>query len=130
MAHDAAAERKRRVLKNSMTATMRRIELLVDRETEALRSRSEIDLKDSNNRKSQALLELGLAARAFEGSALDEDIAAELRALRGKLERNQAMLQLHLDAVREVATIVADTIRDRDWDGTYSEHLGSVGGQR
>lgn len=130
MANEAGVERKRRALMNSMTTTMRRIELLVDQETEALRSRSEIDLKDTNNRKSQALLELGLAARALEGGVLDEDIAARLRSLRGKLERNQAMLQLHLEAVREVATIVADTIRDRDWDGTYSEQLGSGGAQR
>lgn len=129
MAHDAGFERKR-ALMNSMDTTMRRIELLVDRETEALRTRSEIDLKETNNRKSQALLELGLAARALEGSTLDEDIAARLRGLRSKLEANQTMLQLHLEAVREVASIVADTIRDRDWDGTYSEHSGSSGAQR
>ena len=40
----------------SIDLTMLRIEKLVERETEALRSRVDIDLRESNNGKSQALL--------------------------------------------------------------------------
>jgi len=108
--------------------TMQRIELLVDRETEALRTRATIDLKESNNNKSQALLELGLAARSLEGFDLDPDLAARLRMLRGKLEANQSMLRRHLEAVREIAGVVAETIQDSEWDGTYSQHASSGGG--
>ncbi len=113
--------------RNAIDRTMQRIEILVDRETEALRTRTAIDLKESNNNKSQALLELGLAARSLEGIELDSDLVARLRMLRGKLEANQSMLRRHLEAVREIAGVVADTIQDSEWDGTYSQHAGSGG---
>lgn len=114
--------------RNTIDRTMQRIEMLVDRETEALRSRSAIDLKESNNSKSRALLELGLAARSLEGTQLDADLIERLRLLRTKLEVNQIVLRRHLDAVRDVASVVADTIRDREWDGTYSQHVASGAG--
>lgn len=117
------------VTSNMIDRTMQRIEKLVDRETDALRSRAAIDLKESNNSKSQALLEFGLAARSLEGVQLDPDLVQRLKALRGKLEVNQAVLRRHLDAVREVASVVAETIQDSEWDGTYS-HLPGSGGHR
>ena len=111
---------------------MQRIEKIVDRETEALQTRAAIDLKESNNSKSQALLELGLATRGLEGGALDPDLVEGLKVLRTKLAFNQTVLRRHLEAVREVASVVADTIQDRDWDGTYSQHAaaGAYGGYR
>jgi hypothetical protein len=121
---------RRTVARGAIERTMQRIEKLLDRETEALNSRTAIDLKESNNSKSQALLELGLAARYLDGGPLDPELVERLKALRGKLEANQAVLRRHLDAVREVANVVADTIQDREWDGTYSEHAGSGGAPR
>ncbi|MEI9899771.1 MAG: hypothetical protein WDN31_06050 [Hyphomicrobium sp.] len=117
--------------RNSIDRTMQRIEKLLDRETEALRAHAAIDLKESNNSKSQALLELGLATRSLEGIPLDPDLIRRLKLLRTKLETNSAVLRRHLEAVREVANVVADTIQDRDWDGTYSQHAGGgYGGYR
>lgn len=117
-------------LRNTIDRTMQRVEKLIDRETEALRSRTPIDLKESNNGKSQALLELSLATRSLDGALLDPDIVRRLRILRGKLETNQAILRRHLEAVREVANVVAETIQDADWDGTYSQHVVAGGGYR
>jgi hypothetical protein len=114
--------------RNSIHKTMQRIDKILDRETEALQTRAAIDLKESNNNKSQALLELGLATRSLEGIALDPDLIEGLKALRTKLAFNQTVLRRHLDAVREVANVVADTIQDREWDGTYSQHAASGGG--
>ncbi len=113
--------------RNSIDRTMQRIEVLVDIETEALNTRAVIDLKESNNKKSQALLELGLAVRVLEGVQLDPDLVDRIRALRSKLEVNQAVLRRHLEAVREVAGVVAGIIQDKDWDGTYSAHVTSGG---
>lgn len=113
--------------RNAIDQTMQRIEMLIERETEALRSRSAIDLKELSNGKNQALLELGLAARALEGIPLEEELVARLKALRGKLETNRAVLRMHLDAVREVANIVAATIQHSEWDGTYSQSVASGG---
>ena len=116
--------------RSSIDRTMQRIEMMVDRETEALRSRVAIDLRESNNSKSQALLELSLAARTLEGVPLDAELIQRFKALRGKLEVNQAVLRKHLEAVREIASVVSDTIQDREWDGTYSQHNGSGGAYR
>jgi hypothetical protein len=116
--------------RSSIDRTMQRIENLVDRETEALRSRTEIDLRESNNGKSQALLELGLVARTLEGTPVDAELIQRFKALHRKLENNRAILRRHLEAVREIAGVVAGTIKDREWDGTYSQYGGSDGAYR
>lgn len=100
-----------------------RLEDLIDAETAALRSRTKIDLKDFNNRKSLGLLELSRAMRQCDGAPLNEAIRLRLSGLRAKLETNQAVLKMHLEAVREISSIVADTIRNAESDGTYSLSL-------
>ena len=116
--------------RSSIDRTMQRIENLVERETEALRSRAGIDLRESNNGKSQALLELGLVARTLEGIPFDAELIKRLKALHGKLESNRAILRKHLEAVREIAGVISGTIQDVEWDGTYSQHGGAGGAYR
>jgi hypothetical protein len=106
-----------------------RLEEVVEQETAALRSRTAIDLKDFNNRKSQGLLELNRALRGLDGPPKDKAVLARLAGLRAELDVNRAVLEMHLTAVREVATVLADAIRDAESDGTYSPTLG-VGGLR
>jgi hypothetical protein len=104
-----------------------RLEEVVDQETMALRSRAAIDLKDFNNRKSQGLLELNRALRGFDGLANNQVARARLEGLRAKLDVNRAVLKTHLEAVREVATVLADAIRDAESDGTYSPSMRDGG---
>lgn len=113
--------------RSSIEKTMQRVEMVVDSETAALRARAAIDLKDFNNRKSQALLEFSLAVRALDGKTLDSDLVERLKVLRGKLETNRVVLRMHLEAVREIAGVVADTIQDSEGDGTYSQFAGAGG---
>ena len=127
MMQQHGTSRRAREARTSIDRTMLRIEKVLERETEALRSRVAIDLRESNNRKSQALLELGLAARSLEGIPLDDELVQRLKALRGKLETNRTILGRHLEAVREIATVVADTIQESERDGTYSQHVASGG---
>jgi hypothetical protein len=47
--------------------------------------------------------------------------------LRAKLDINSAVLRLHLDAVREISSAMAEAIRAADSDGTYSRPLGGKG---
>ena len=101
---------------------MHRLEHLVDIETAALKARAPIDLKESNNGKSQALLEFSIASRSVDPSMLSDDLVRRLKILRGKLETNRGVLRMHLDAVREIADVVSKTIQDSEWDGTYSQH--------
>ena len=51
----------------------------------------------------------------------DPRVVAHLTGLRTSLIRNQAALQMHLDAVREVSVIIARSIQEVESDGTYSQ---------
>jgi hypothetical protein len=103
-----------------LETAMQRLEEVIDQETAALRSRQAVDLKDFNDRKNHALLDLSRAARNLDGARKDPILMERLARLRSKLEINRTVLKMHLDAVREVATTLADAIRDADSDGTYS----------
>jgi len=100
---------------------------IVDQETEALRARAVIDLAEFNNRKNQGLLELNRALRALNAGATNPSIASRLAGLRAKLDVNRALLKTHLEAVREVASVVADAIKDSESDGTYSPSIRGGG---
>lgn len=99
---------------------IQRLEEVVEQETAALRSRQAVDLKDFNDRKSHALLDLTRALRQVQGGANQPYLMNRLGELRAKLEVNRRVLQMHLEAVREVSTTLADAIRDADSDGTYT----------
>jgi len=110
-----------------LDATVLRLQALLDEETAALRARKPVDLKSFNNGKSQALFDLNRAMRLLNGASPDERMKARLATLRGKLELNRAVLHMHLEAVREISTIVADAIQDAESDGTYSVTIRSAG---
>jgi hypothetical protein len=97
-----------------------RLTEVVDQETAALRARITAGLQDFNNRKSQGLLDLNRVLRQYDGAAIDKAVLVRLADLRARLDLNRAVLQMHLEAVREVAGVVADAIRDAESDGTYS----------
>jgi hypothetical protein len=99
---------------------VRRLEETVEQETAALRSRTPIDLNEYNNRKSQGLRMLG-------ESQPSEEMKGALRSLRDKLDLNREVLKTHLDAVREVAGLIAESIRNADSDGTYTFPFRSKG---
>jgi hypothetical protein len=100
-----------------------RLAEVVERETVALRGHVAIDLKEFNDKKSQGLHELNHALRPFADGALEGPVLLRLADLGKKLEANRAILKLHMDAAREIATLVADAIRELESDGTYSASL-------
>lgn len=112
-----------------LVQALARLEAVVDAETAALRSRAAVDLKDFNDRKSQGLLELTRALRLFDIASADKAMLDRLAALREKLAANRAVLGTHLEAVREVATVVADAMREAESDGTYSVSIRQGGKQ-
>ena len=99
------------------------LEAVVDEETEALATRQPIDLDTFSNRKSQGLMELNRSMRHIDGARHQELLAPRLTSLKAKLAANQAALQLHLDAVREISGIIANAIREQESDGTYSHTI-------
>ena len=99
-----------------------RLEEIVEQETNSLREHRHTDLQDFNHRKRHGLLELSHIVRALDPGPPHDRVRERLGSLRLKLEKNSAVLQTHLRAVREIASIVSRAIQDADSDGTYSAY--------
>lgn len=117
----AAPDRAKAAAGGAIEIVIQRLEEVVEQETAALKSRKAVDLKEFNDRKSHALLDLTRALRQMQaGGGAQAHLMNRLGDLRAKLEVNRRVLQMHLEAVREVSTTLADAIREADSDGTYS----------
>jgi hypothetical protein len=104
----------------STLSAIERLKATIDRETEKLEIREAVDFEAFSQRKNRGLLELTRAMRLTQGVGLDPRVVPHLADLRASLVRNQAALQIHLDAVREVSAIIAKSIQEVESDGTYS----------
>jgi hypothetical protein len=104
---------------NTLNA-IERLTATIDEETDKLEGRMQVDFDSFSQRKNRGLLELTRAMRATQGVEFDPRVVAHLTRLRASLVRNQAALQMHLDAVREVSAIIARSIQEVESDGTYS----------
>jgi hypothetical protein len=116
--HDAEAAR------TVVISVIRRIEGYLDEETIALDSTPSFDLKASNDRKSQGLVDLNQAMRRLKSADVNEELEKRLQAFRGKLAINLRKIRLHLDAVKEITAMLSDAIQSADSDGTYTRHIG------
>jgi hypothetical protein len=114
-ANDVRSDEVRGIL-----ATIRRLDSIVEEETVALETGKRIDFDEFSARKSRSMLEFVrlMGKRMYLGG--ETQIADEIMKLRQKLERNRAILEMHYDAVREVATIIVRAIKEAESDGTYS----------
>lgn len=110
-----------------LETTVQRLHDLLDAEIAALRSRRPVDLGEYNNGKSQALFDLSRAMRILDGVAIDAALRQRLQSLRAKLELNGTVLRMHMEAVREISTIVSDAIQAAESDGTYSVAIRAGG---
>lgn len=97
-----------------------RLSQALHRETAALKERRPVDMDEFSDRKNQSLLELSRISRTVGRDALDPQLMPVLHDLREKLEENRAVLKLHLEAVQEIANVLASAIRESESDGTYS----------
>ena len=122
----AAAKPSQQAL-TSLLNTIAAIQGVVEEETAALNSRKQVDFDTFTQRKSQGLLELNRAMKGLGTTADHPTVVERLARLREKLAINQATLQLHLDAVREISTLMANAIREAESDGTYSQSIRSPG---
>ncbi|WP_246756071.1 hypothetical protein [Bradyrhizobium neotropicale] len=104
---------------NALNA-IERLTATIDEETDKLDNRAQVDFDSFSQRKNRGLLELTRAMRVTQGIEFDPRVVAHLTRLRASLVRNQAALQMHLDAVREVSAIIAKSIQEVESDGTYS----------
>ncbi|WP_052699160.1 hypothetical protein [Hyphomicrobium sp. 99] len=118
VAHDVDAARA------IVVEVIRRIEDNLEQETAALDKAPNFDLKASNDRKSQGLVDLNQAMRRLKPSDIDEDLNLRLQTFRAKLDVNLRKIRLHLEAVKEIAGMLSDAIQNAESDGTYTRHIG------
>ena len=104
-----------------------RLEETLDLETSALLARDLTQLDEFNRRKSQSLLEISRIVRTTESAALDRKATKRLQDLQAKIESNQDILQRHMRAVQEVASIISNAIQVADSDTTYSASMSRMG---
>ncbi|KAA2234720.1 hypothetical protein [Salinarimonas soli] len=114
----------------AMLAAIERLEDLLDHETRGLGRLSLEELKDVNRRKSLCLLDFMRAARSLNEHAVTDHLRDRIRALRDAIGRNATVLQTHLDAVREIAGTISQSLHERESDGTYSEATSFRGAMR
>ena len=110
-----------------LLASIRRLEGIVEEETEALSTGKKIDFDEFSARKSRGMLEFVRLMRARMHLGAEVEVTEEIQRLREKLERNRSLLEMHYDAVREVATIIVKAIKDAESDGTYTGRAAQDG---
>lgn len=110
-----------------LLAAIRRLASIVEEETAALATGQKIDFDDFSARKSRSMLEFVRLMRARMHLGGEVEITEEIRRLRDKLERNRSILEMHYDAVREVASIIVEAIKEAESDGTYTGRAAQDG---
>ncbi|MDD1520152.1 MULTISPECIES: flagellar biosynthesis protein FlgN [Bradyrhizobium] len=110
-----------------LLAAIRRLASIVEEETTALATGQKIDFDDFSARKSRSMLEFVRLMRARMHLGGQVEITEEIQRLREKLERNRSILEMHYDAVREVASIIVKAVKDAESDGTYTGRTAQDG---
>ena len=104
-----------------LIASLKRLEVTVAAETEALLAHRAIDQDAVNRRKGQSLLELTRLTRGLDPERIEPEVADQLVRLRQVLQRNQDVVGLHLRAVEEISGVINEAVRFAESDGTYSQ---------
>jgi hypothetical protein len=101
-----------------------RLEQVLDEENKALANFNASSIAEFSRIKTQCLLELQRPAGL--NPVLDPGLQLRLQALQEKLELNRWLLHLHLEAAKEVSSVITTAIREAESDGTYSRYSGAA----
>jgi hypothetical protein len=110
-----------------LLAAIQRLESVVEEETVSLETGKKIDFDDFSSRKSRSMLEFVRLMRMQIHRGAEPQVTAEIQRLRRKLDRNRSVLEMHYEAVREVAEIIVRAVREAESDGTYSATVSRDG---
>lgn len=103
----------------ALALCIERLESIIQAETDLLKQGGDIDFASLNARKSHALMEFIQASKGLRGAALD-GAAGGVERLRHLLIANAEILERHLQATHEIATLMISSIRGDESDGTYT----------
>lgn len=118
--HSSPGAMSRLTARSLVTAAIERAEAVVREETAALKSSRLDDLRDSTNRKSHLIVDLNASLGQLSAADIGGELHQRLESLRSMLAENMSAIKIHLEAVREVATLLSDSAFAAESDGTYS----------
>ena len=104
-----------------------RLETIIDHENINIGHDPDFDLPTSNAHKSRCLYELAMLTRDVRPEEVPQSFSPQLGRVREKLATNAQRVSAHLDAVREVVTILKNAVQDLEADGTYSQEQFRLG---
>lgn len=109
-----------------LNAAIDRLQATLIAETNALKSGEGLDFDESTGRKNQSLLELTRMSRGLNHRELAQNPEMRLRleGLRRHIEENRRVIELHVEASREISGIISTSITHAESDGTYSSSIG------
>lgn len=104
-----------------INGVLSRLEAVVDAENAAIGNDPNFDLVRSNSIKSRCLYDMTMLFSSGRPVALEPDHKHHLETVRTKLEINNLKVKAHMEAVRDIAEMIKETVAAAEADGTYSE---------
>lgn len=104
-------------------AIIAQAEELLDYEIESLQSQKLPDFTAINTKKIRVLRDLEEAKEVLlnmEDRHYQDYAIEKLARLKPKLERDQELLKMHLDAVSDLVEVIKSSVKNAEADGTYS----------
>ena len=103
-----------------VNGVLSRLEAVIDAENAAIGSDSRFDFKQSNALKSRCLYDMTVLFRGIGPADLDEQQKSLVQTVKAKLDRNHLKVRAHMEAVRDIAEMIKQTVTASEADGTYS----------
>jgi len=97
-----------------------RLEAVIDAENAAIGTNPDFDLNRSNTIKSRCLYDMTMLFNGIRPDDLEPEHKEQLETVRAKLKINHLKVEAHMEAVRDIAEMIKETVAAWEADGTYS----------
>lgn len=104
-----------------INGVLSRLEAVIDAENAAIGTDPKFDLVRSNSIKSRCLYDMTMLFNGARPGNIEPEHKGHLETVRAKLSINNLKVKAHMEAVREIAETIKETVAAAEADGTYSE---------
>jgi hypothetical protein len=104
-----------------IVGVLSRLEAVIDAENAAIGQDPDFDVSRSNSIKSRCLYEMTMLFNGIRPDDLEPEHKQHLETVREKLKINNIKVKAHMEAVRDIAEMIKETVAAWEADGTYSE---------
>lgn len=104
-----------------IVGVLSRLEAVVDAENAAIGNDPKFDLVRSNSIKSRCLYDMTMLFSGRRPVDLGPEHKVHLETVKTKLQVNNLKVKAHMEAVRDIADMIKETVAAAEADGTYSE---------